>query len=406
MRISKKASIHYILLYLAIAFQGSVIYKLFDFYYMVFVLGCTFLFLLSGGYKRLNKKYALWALAICALLGMNHFYTNGSTSIGTVGNFFSRFCIAFLCIAYDEEHAIERLQRIIVFIATLNLVEFAIGLTPANRLFSVFPSFDSNGITYNCSIFFAARVSDMSRNSGMFGEPGVYQIILNVGLVLLLFSGNAYFSEKKRRKNIIIILLALVSTQSTTGYLAMLIILTAFIFSDTNYKENRWLKVMVLLGTLAFAGIVVFGGSDSFIYERFTSKLFGAGGGLDLSNSTGRYREISMTTDMMIAVQNPFGVGTEMYKTWWNRFVYDWSNTNGSVVGLTRYCATYGFLFTGMAIIFLITSIKKNSESIWKMVAIIGAIFATVISQPHILYVMYLMLAYPERQIKSRKVNK
>lgn len=392
--VSKNAIVQYLMLYVLLSFQGSVIYKLFDQWFMVFALLCTGLFVLQKRIK-INIKYTMWMLVICGLLVINHFTTNGSTSLGTVGNFFSRFCIAFICIELNREKFKERLLNIIVLIAKINLVEFLIGLTPARIVFNFLPALKSSGLVYHCSLFYAARVSDMSRNNGMFGEPGVYQIILNVALVILLFENCSWLSQRKRKNYLIVLILTILTAQSTTGYLGAMIVLGCFVFSSSEYKEKTWLKLLIVAGVALFAVVAIYGGTDSFIYERFTSKLFGGSSGVDLSSSTGRYREISIETDLLIAAKNFWGVGTSQYKVWWAQYVHDWTNTNGSVVGLTSSMATYGMVCAVSMVVFLINGVWKNRSSKLHFGAMIGCILVTVLSQPHILYAIYIALCYP-----------
>lgn len=394
--VSKNAIVQYLMLYVLLSFQGSVIYKLFDQWFMLFALICTGLFVLKRA-KKPNIRYLTWTVIICGLLLVNHFNTNGSTSIGTVGNFFSRFCIAYTCIAINEEKFKERFLNIIVFIAKINLLEFIIGLTPARSIFSIFPALNSSGSVYHCSLFYAAKLSDMSRNNGMYGEPGVYQIILNVALIILLFGNCKWLSSKKRKSFLIILLFTILSAQSTTGYLGTMIVLGCFVLSSSEYKEKAWLKIVIVLGVALFAAVAIYGGTDSFIYERFTSKLFGGTSGVDLSASTGRYRAISIETDLLISSKNFWGVGTSQYKVWWAQYVHDWTNTNGSVVGLTSSMATYGIICAVAMIAFLVQGVWKNRNSYLHFLALIGCISVTVLSQPHVLYAIYIVLCYPNR---------
>ena len=117
-RVSKTALQQWFLIYIAIIFQGSILYKIFDHYIMILVLVLTALFLISGGYKKVKYGYFMWAGIICGLLLLNHFVTHGSTSIGTVGNFFTRFCIAFLAVEFDKKNFRKRFLEVMYFLAS------------------------------------------------------------------------------------------------------------------------------------------------------------------------------------------------------------------------------------------------------------------------------------------------
>lgn len=75
-----------------------------------------------------------------------------------------------------------------------------------------------------------------TRNCGFYTEPGVYQIVLNSTLYILLFWKEKLMisSEKKYRKILLVIIAAIIACQSTTGYLALLLIILFFCF----YKQR------------------------------------------------------------------------------------------------------------------------------------------------------------------------
>ena len=74
--------------------------------------------------------------------------------------------------------------------------------------------------------------------------PGVYQIVLNAALFVLLFwKKKLYFgNEKQYRTATVIVLLTLITCQSTTGYLSMMVILLCFFFMRVGERDIRMLK--------------------------------------------------------------------------------------------------------------------------------------------------------------------
>lgn len=395
--VSKKSIVHYLLIYILVAFQGSNIYRLYDSMFMIVAIVCFGCCILKRGIKRVETSYFCWMALICSLILANLFYTHGSTSIGTVGNFLSRFCIVAVAITYDSYEFKNRLIKLVAFLAKISVFTFGLTLIFGRNIFNFLPLWSFSGAAYRGGIFFSIPVMNFSagRNVGIFGEPGVYQIVLNAVLLVLLFEDNLNLSAKEKKTAIIYILLALVTAQSTTGLLGTLIVLVAYVLSKKTEEVNNWLRRMLIVGLCLFVVIVFFGGSESFIYNNFTNKLFSDSGSIDLSASTGKYRIISMETDRQIFKSAPLGVGTVQYKIEWARYVSGWTNTKGSVVGLTFMLATYGWPVTLCSILFLLWGGWRNKSSKMHYLAMIGIIVVTIFSQPKVLYPIYMAMAYP-----------
>ena len=79
----------------------------------------------------------------------------------------------------------------------------------------------------------------------------------------------------------IILIITIITAQSTTGYLALIILLAGYLLaksSDDNVTGERKLrnktKVCILLLVFIAGVYTVHGGSDTFIYKFFINKLF------------------------------------------------------------------------------------------------------------------------------------
>ena len=97
-----------------------------------------------------------------------------------------------------------------------------------------------------------------ARNWGPFWEPGAYQAFLNVALIFTLF-----IREKKGKHWIlssIVFTVAVISTLSTTGYLALFFIYLAYTFSNNKEKgfTNTFGKIALICLALIGAIYVVF----------------------------------------------------------------------------------------------------------------------------------------------------
>lgn len=92
-----------------------------------------------------------------------------------------------------------------------------------------------------------------TRNSGMFWEPGAFQGYLI--MVPMLFIDNLSLLWKRYKRHCIVLLIALLSTFSTTGYIAFAIIMMYYVTMKLKNKFARILLVPMLTAALLFAYI-------------------------------------------------------------------------------------------------------------------------------------------------------
>ena len=98
------------------------------------------------------------------------------------------------------------------------------------------------------------------RNSGMFWEPGAFQGFIIIGILILLF--NTHNNEIKKIKEIFIIfIVTLLTTQSSTGYFLLVLILLVFnkrvklIFQGLNIKRYRKIFAAVFCSIILFLAL-------------------------------------------------------------------------------------------------------------------------------------------------------
>ncbi len=90
-----------------------------------------------------------------------------------------------------------------------------------------------------------------TRNSGMFWEPGAFQGYLI--MVPLMFIDNLSLLWKRYKKQCLILIVALLSTFSTTGYIAFAMVMMYYVAIKLRNKFARVLLVPVLLFSLIYA---------------------------------------------------------------------------------------------------------------------------------------------------------
>lgn len=139
----------------------------------------------------------------------------------------------------DLKSYIASYKDVMLFLCLISLLGYA--------LFMFFPGLHhlldgiNNGDMSGTNLVLFAASKTHSRNMGMFWEPGAFQTFINLAL---LFEIIEPFPDKKK---VAIYCLTNITTYSTTGYLAMaLILLLPFFNKEVELKK----KAMLLLGLL------------------------------------------------------------------------------------------------------------------------------------------------------------
>lgn len=167
----------------------------------------------------------------------NQFYTISLMLLGTYWFFsnitFKRFKVIYLNVC----SLLALISLIIYMLAHLGLAP----ITIVNlSLFSFFHCLGWDGIS--------------DRLFGIYWEPGVYQIVLNVSLFIYL-NEIANMSLTKRQKiKLTIIIIALLLTQSTAGYLNLAIIVGLIVFRSKKIRSN----IFILTATCFLACLAIY----------------------------------------------------------------------------------------------------------------------------------------------------
>jgi len=179
----------------------------------------------------------------------------------------------------------------------------------------------------------------MLKNAGMFWEPGAHAGILTLCLALNLKNLKFYWSQYQFQ--LVIIILTLLTTQSTTGYLAGFLILLFYFFKPKN------IAISLIASTILFAvGYYIYETTD-FLKDKIESQFEktneqGIG---DFSNS----RFGSLIFDWHYIAKHPLiGNGFDE-KTRYADHQFLFSGTKGDVIGsgngFSHYLACMGIFF-------------------------------------------------------------
>lgn len=395
----RRAVLQYLLIYLMLLVPGSSLMFVYGGTALYgIMLGCfIFCVLLSSRYRD------SYGICFITLLLINTFVTR--SLVGGVGiEAFLGFAACVVCtqmaICCDYKNFLRRWINAVVVFASISVVMWALLLVlPSFRdlLMPVFPTdYEGTppwGVQHYGHGMLLYSWSDLhaSRNTGIFTEPGKYQVVLNSALFLLLFWNDRIQWKSKRgwKLSIVIILLALITCQSTTGYLGMLLVVLFYLFRRN--KETR----MSAKGILGIAIVVIaivlmidwsFNGTESVFYTQIVQKISGGGQGIDLSEGTGAPRMIMIQASLESIVEHPLGVGSDALRS-----LAESMGGRPVAASFFQYGATYGVIGWALVMLMVFYPVLSGCPLLSSTLFIL-LFLNTTASQTHLLYPSLLMI--------------
>lgn len=239
--------------------------------------------------------------------------------------------------------------NVMIFLAVLSLIMYGVGLinegfvrslptyymAPTDQYFKSFFHLHQYGYGEN-GIWLTTL-----RNAGMFREPGVFQLFLNSALILLLGS-----SDSKKFLKAVILCATVLTTVSTSGIIAMAIILVGFalnyLYTEKSITKVKFISVIVIVLLIIAVGSYYLENYGQIVFGKFVS------GSDNYSSLTKRNQQTS--TDLRLFWQNPvFGVGYSYYQNFGegsansfscNAALYGIGFVVALIYGLIRFCRT------------------------------------------------------------------
>ncbi|HBI6978177.1 TPA: hypothetical protein ACY4SF_000986 [Clostridium perfringens] len=406
------AILQYILIYLCLFLNGSSLYAnlknnnysiilLIDL--LIITIGIVSSFINKSKYKN---KYCLILLSILLFFICLVRYLIGGAGIQVFFEYASCILVVFLAISINKEKFIERLVNLVVFFAIISLFLFLIQIISPELFKSMLPQYNS-GFSYNDwsqgyeikifykewgRIIYSAREEEFLRNSGIFTEPGNYQIILNCTLFMLLFfQKKVTLDNKKYYGSIFIIILTVLTCQSTSGYLCLIVQLLAFFIMKKNRVLSRLKRLLIGFGIFICIILIIdmsFRGNQSLLSTAIFNKLFDSSGSFGVDNSTGIWRIATINTSIDLMLSNPLGIGFD------NAYTYIQSILSGSAGGaLMFFGASLGIIPFISVLIWVLTPILITRKiTIGAKLAYIFLYFNVEFAQSKVFYPFLIMI--------------
>lgn len=277
MRINRrtiKSIIVWLLMFGIIYSSSMVVFETFSGFIRLSILLVLSITLFLIGRKKFNTKIVLIYFSFLLLIGIS-ITINGTVIALDLGSMAAITSAMLIITTLSKEEYIESFTSIMMFLAICSLVTYILFIVAPSVVYR-FPIHTWRmGRTQFANMFLAAvpvSMNDYYRNFGIFYEPGIYQIFINIALLFELFYRNTNV------KRVIVWVMTIITTLSTNGVISCGILLFAYGLklvgrtSDKQAKKRR-LRFLVLGTALVFCFIYFYGTGviDNRLFNKFTT---------------------------------------------------------------------------------------------------------------------------------------
>lgn len=390
MKIRKKDILPYFLIWIAFMYHGSILISNYS-SWMDAISIVTIIYTFFSHKRTHDKKI----MAFLLLLLVNIIFVRSINGGGVGISIWKKWLIQIMTIysAYllNEDAFFNRFVKVIAFYAGTSLICFTLQIVGVWK--AITPAIAYGGMQFKgiIPLHVAGLYGDkVSRNLGVFYEPGLYQMPLNAALYFILFFKDKLFiSEKKQNKYFLLILLTLITTKSTTGYIAFAAIFIAYIIT-TNRSNKK--KSFFILGIIVavILGDALINGEKSILYSVVIGKLFDENGFNLAASGSGFYRVRTIKYVMEVIRKHPLGAGYDVY----NAYILSQKQYLNELVGVEciKAFAYYGTVQMIMAFGYLAKISWQRKRSLLQWILVIFLYINTTMAQSEIFYPSLIIL--------------
>lgn len=265
---SYKANIlDYILVVVAILFTGKAVEytSTIDFRVNPFG-GITFLFcvlyMIAHEYHKIKSNELLYSFAFACLILILQYIVGHKIDIVAVYTAILFTIFSWLLVKRLSYNLLLIFERVTVYWSVLCLIMYILqeflGKSVLEPLAFAKPSYNSMGsfIFYSLSSSDLYEYNAFDRNYGFAWEPGLYASILCTAIVINIYLHKGKLNIKNN-KSLIVLLLNVISTGSTTGYMAL-----AGIFLFEILKSKKWSYKIISLSVLLPLFFYIYNNTD------------------------------------------------------------------------------------------------------------------------------------------------
>ena len=299
--------------------------------------------------------------------------------------------LAFFSIRFNFDNFFERLEKVIYYGALISLPLFVMqnlffsqffnAMTILQKFLGITSPIQHDGLYYANTLFYTINSTNNSRNCGFMYEPGAFGSVLAIAIGLNLLHNNF----KLKNKRLIILIIALITTQSTTAFLALICVILFYLVNKGSRKGIILFPVGIVLIYLLFQ-LPFMSKKISDLSNNPDKQLSKT---IELANDSQRGQSLGRFAGFLLNYNDfrkspVFGIGGHDALTDKSEHHWDVSSVNG----LGNYLVTFGLF----GVLFLIFNLSKTFTSITKDYGLKGNYY---------LVLMVLVIAFSFMLIES-----
>lgn len=348
------------------------------------------------GMRRINKGFLMFLGCVTAYI----LFRGG---VRSTMNLVEHILIIYVAINIDKDNFCERFVRICFFFAVISLPIYLLGLLKPDILLKIFDKeinvgWAYYGIPYNMRgrLFYTVRRMELYRNNSIFTEPGIYQMLLNSSLFMLLMMRDKllHFTNKKITLYAFVFSLTTLTTGSTTAFLALFMIYAVYILNLQTIKrmDEDPKATTKIARKITFIGVItviillinyIISKQESILNTYVFQKILEM-----FSNGTSGHARTSMIKICMdLALTHFFGAGEAFVAS---TIKYLDEGANGAI--LVHSFASFGILPVLIILSYYFKDLFKKYVPVLGAALIIGLYLNTALAQSRLLYPSLIML--------------
>ena len=324
-------------------------------------------------------------IPIIALAVFSFYYWRHVNSLSTIGHYLLLITFGFcFALTVPIKKFIDFFNKTLVVLSVIALVLFLTTLTIGKLPFYTSTFISVNEAQYRSflDVYFRIDVGD-PRNYGPFWEPGIFSLILIIGIVFELL-----VKEKPNWVNITVFALTLISTFSTSG-LILLLCCPPLYFSK---KKHRLPFYISLILSLALVFLFIYLGDPSSkvpFFSKVFAKMF------NTSSANGSFKtriDSPQYGFQLFLISHGIGYGPNLFDTVYESLGIAQTSTFGWLVGAFGIMGLY-FLIVFVIALFWYFFKKNNLRT-----ALSVLVFTVIITNCEPMYafsIFWVLAMYP-----------
>ena len=394
-------------------FMGIFFFSSFFSVLIPFVFTC---YIIYEHHVKFNKAF-YWVAGLILAWYVCQYIFNGYFNITDCGFMIYNVLLAYVAARTFKVRFLVLFERSVYILAGISLVGWMISVLGGRQLLETMAPFDGNAVVAaSYGVFGVPRVEEIYsmhytiflRNSGFCTEPGHFSSLLGIAI---LFNMVIKRFKVVHNVHLYVLVLALLTTQSTTGYVLMgTVIIPMYLLNYRNRKLKIGGTVLAILLTLVLGSTsIVSSKIQDNVYEKEKFAEI-----IDYQEETDDYTLVAQRFDSFMIEMINFrenlliGYGTYIKSFFYENVTKRWIPSNGFATVFAKYGLFIGLLFY----VFLIRSAISFGKLFQiKFSSIIVLLVCGILfsydhqAQYHILYFVLFDLFYKKELIVRYEKN-